>query len=735
MSRRAGEGTHNYVIFDDQDVNIRAKYSLRPVEHTPEFRAFFGDWEIAASQPARAASTFEEARAHAATFLNQPLVNRASGIVAQVSGGSLKKMLNAKAVAKSESPAAHALAVANLDDLFARAVLGWSKPDEHGDSNIRAIHRFFAPMMRGDRPMLAKLTVKETAQVNRANPLYTVEAVEFNEKSPAAQWVGEIADADGIDPRTTRSAGDIQTLARRVQDFQPDAVSKVVDADGRPLVVYHGTTKPPFTRFDPARSPAELHGAYFFTDDPDTADFHAQGRWRWAGQPQPMGGHVYPVYLNLRNPMRVDDQKIGEPELEAEMIDDAIRAGHDGIIATNEQTGERTFIVFDPRQIKSATGNRGTFDPKDPDLRYSLRPVDQQLANDARRQLRAIADGGAIDFTEVHLPSLQPHLSRALAAAGLAVPAHTPQVASVERVRHAIGHPARLTADELAAMPDVVSAPDWIGTTTTRGFKRVYFLKQNGGDKLYIAVYGRRRGRLGMVTFYTEAKNRILEDFKNKGVPLVTVANSAVRPDEGEPGRPTPGLFATEGTPETPIIDAPRPPGKENPPDLQFSRRPGEYYTPDESPRRGGRPTRSPEAPSPRPAGPAAPVGPRNPQPGDFAGTPAQTPTGRKLLARLAKDAAGRKVGPRAIVDWLHEQLGTFVVVGKTNTTRRHPAHYSTRWHYVRSRAGQWSLNVHEAGHARSAIRRMALTDQRPVGGMRSAGQSNGPELKRWMRK
>ena len=45
-----------------------------------------------------------------------------------------------------------------------------------------------------------------------------MEAVELNEKSPAAQWVGEIADADGIDPRTIRSVGDVLTIAKRVEE-------------------------------------------------------------------------------------------------------------------------------------------------------------------------------------------------------------------------------------------------------------------------------------------------------------------------------------------------------------------------------------------------------------------------------------------------------------------------------------------------------------------------------------
>lgn len=134
--------------------------------------------------------------------------------------------------------------MANLDDLFSRALIGWSKPDADGDPNIKAIHRFFAPVMVGGRAMLAKMTVKETAIENDPNPLYTVEAVEFNEKSPAAQWVAAASSADGVDLTSIRSAGDALTLAQRVQEFNPDTVSKVTDPQtGEPLVVYHGTVE------------------------------------------------------------------------------------------------------------------------------------------------------------------------------------------------------------------------------------------------------------------------------------------------------------------------------------------------------------------------------------------------------------------------------------------------------------------------------------------------------------
>lgn len=151
-----------------------------------------------ASAPQRRASTFAEARAAAKAFQGAPLLNIETGMQAVVSRNSLDKMLSAKSVSKSETPATHAMAVANADSLFQQAILGWSKPDRGNDPNIRAIHRFFAPIEVDGRMNLVKLTVKENAKVEGTNPLYTVEAVELNDNVPGRQWVEAAAREDGL---------------------------------------------------------------------------------------------------------------------------------------------------------------------------------------------------------------------------------------------------------------------------------------------------------------------------------------------------------------------------------------------------------------------------------------------------------------------------------------------------------------------------------------------------------
>jgi hypothetical protein len=59
------------------------------------------------------------------------------------------------------------------------------------------------------------------------------------------------------------------------------------------------------------------------------------------------------------------------PAIEDEAVQSMIRdLGHDGFYV--KEGGEKNLAVYNPAQIKSATGNRGTFDPNNPDIRYSL---------------------------------------------------------------------------------------------------------------------------------------------------------------------------------------------------------------------------------------------------------------------------------------------------------------------------------------------------------------------------
>jgi len=178
----------------------------------------------------RQAGTFDEARQAAKEFQGKVLTNRQSGLEATVSRNNLDKMLSRSAVKKSESAAAHSFAVANLDKLFERAIYGWRKDDAKGQGGIDGIHRLFAPLALSDgRVLLSKLTVKETVRPDQRNTLYTVEAVDINEESPASKWVESEITADKLARMSILYAGDTPSVAQEKYKNNSDAVMRLAE--------------------------------------------------------------------------------------------------------------------------------------------------------------------------------------------------------------------------------------------------------------------------------------------------------------------------------------------------------------------------------------------------------------------------------------------------------------------------------------------------------------------------
>lgn len=140
--------------------------------------------------------------------------------------------------------------------------------------------------------------------------------------------------------------------------------SKVVDAEGKPQVVYHGTNKT-FDVFDAdaARSiqtDATAQG-FYLTRYPEDASGYATGR---SGRD---GANILPVFVSLQNPYVWPSDDLPPTRITAAKRAELESQGHDGIIYRD---GEEV-VAFRPEQIKSATGNNGQFDPGNPDIRFS----------------------------------------------------------------------------------------------------------------------------------------------------------------------------------------------------------------------------------------------------------------------------------------------------------------------------------------------------------------------------
>ena len=181
--------------------------------------------------------------------------------------------------------------------------------------------------------------------------------------------------------------------------------SKVVNSNGAPLVVYHGTTGD-IKEFDFGRlshesgNPASQLGM-FFTPSPEIAsDFARDAGDMWSGDDD-RWPNVIPVYLAIKNPhmmtygqfkrLLVVDFEDHEARAEIDdLVADLVRQGHDGVkigstkakLAGSEFDAPQ-WVTFRSDQIKSAIGNNGEFDAANTDIRFSLVDLDDAIDTEA----------------------------------------------------------------------------------------------------------------------------------------------------------------------------------------------------------------------------------------------------------------------------------------------------------------------------------------------------------------
>ncbi len=148
--------------------------------------------------------------------------------------------------------------------------------------------------------------------------------------------------------------------------------SQVVNPDGSPKVVYHGTAEA-FWAFDKGRLAASTGHmtaplGFFFAEDRAKAQRYAEK----AADGVPADERVIDAVLAIRNPkaMTLDALMAIESQDEARALRARLqRQGFDGIHLP--EIGQ--WIAFEPTQVKSASENRGTFDPGNADIRFSRR--------------------------------------------------------------------------------------------------------------------------------------------------------------------------------------------------------------------------------------------------------------------------------------------------------------------------------------------------------------------------
>ncbi len=162
----------------------------------------------------------------------------------------------------------------------------------------------------------------------------------------------------------------------------PENASKAVDENGEPLVVYHGTSTV-FTEFKHGISKKGLNllgEGFYFTSDKEDAEGYAHRRS--GGESE---GNVIGAFLNTRTPLILSERtKASEDKKKA-----LESTHHDGVIKPLISESI-LYMVSKPTQIKSATDNRGTFDEGNPDITFSIREFSPSTYKE--KDLASVAD-------------------------------------------------------------------------------------------------------------------------------------------------------------------------------------------------------------------------------------------------------------------------------------------------------------------------------------------------------
>lgn len=207
---------------------------------------------------------------------------------------------------------------------------------------------------------------------------------------------------EGGTPQASRSI-----LALRAEDVkrEEEGMSKVVDENGEPLVVYHGSPHV-FTVFDVERSGENFNrsredgGLLFFSSLPETAEdvlHDLEGRFPGTGLES---ARLYACFMRLRHPFTLDLGDASQRPFSGEGVPESVKgspmawylfphelrrgfdegnahgAGYDGIVLKGRNAYDGSPEVWgmatNSRQVKSAADNRGTFDSENPDITFSI---------------------------------------------------------------------------------------------------------------------------------------------------------------------------------------------------------------------------------------------------------------------------------------------------------------------------------------------------------------------------
>lgn len=362
---------------------------------TPSFKKWFGDWErLAELYAARdfALNSEPVAEVSGNDFQKDPtgantLIDRVADYFAGLGGKAESPDLGTVELTRRgvKSSVAHgigakkAAAFAAVKDVIEKGVVFDRNDDWKGRGYATAA--IAAPIRMGGKDYVCELIVNRYKDRNA----FYLHEVNLKEKLSDTIKTATGAVSIGEPARPVMSI-----IAQRLAEVNPASVSKVVDENGEPLVVWHGSEKR-FSEFSNkligSHTDANGHDGvgvwgrgHYFSDRKDLAEEYQRGN---------PDGQTIATFLDIRNPMpkeevlRIANEAWDYADPDGKnyyreyqrLIDESVRKNdYDGVMAKGKHATE--YVAFSHNQIKSATGNNGDFSRTSPDINFDSPELD-----------------------------------------------------------------------------------------------------------------------------------------------------------------------------------------------------------------------------------------------------------------------------------------------------------------------------------------------------------------------